>query len=303
MNKYIENFYSLIKNNNEEIDIKMNILDSNENTTGEYSHSHEVHSGMSAIKDVIYQESGEEHIFSVYLYKKNIIFRFLFYFLSFILYPFSQQLKKYKWKRVYCPKDKTNKNIYGLLSKDNTDLIKKYCKENKISLYVYLVYHTNTFFKKEFLLNERQDVKLLLPVIFDSQDNFKFLSISLKNKDNYLSFFKRLKLNLFFEMFSIVDFEMFLLKWIPKKIKFIILNQKKERFSSFSYFGQAKHNMGYLCGSTPATNLCKLTSCSCIFNDRYAYGFSINYKIKNIIKDDEKFNEKFKEHLLKPLKK
>ena len=299
MNKNIQNYYKLLKENNEDTFIKVILLKKDNSISKVYKYDHLEHDGMSALEETIIKETGKKHTFNTKLPGKNILIRIVLYSIGIVLFPFLKKLKKYSWKMIKGTDESLT--ICSTLSEEETAMIKEYCKKNRISKYVYFLKQTNNYFKKKFLEKD-ENTEWLLPVIYEKPSNFKFMSVNIKKEDTYNNIFQKLKYTFIFELFSIVDIELFLLSLpISMKIKKKILNQEESRFASFSYFGEDNYPMDIICGITPATNLCKITSCSGIFQDRYSYGINIHKSVYNNL-DKEEFVKEFREELLKPIK-
>ena len=280
MNKIIKNYYKFLKTTNESTKIKVRVVDKNQQLKELLEFEHDESTGMDAVL-AGFDKIKVSHEFKSKIKRKNFILRFILKPLNLILLIFQNNLKEYKWNSKG---GKKNKQIYGLLGEEYTKKMINYCKENNLNLYCFLLKCLDSNLKKTFLESSNTSTSWLLPIIYENNNNFKFMNITLEPLYTLTQYFNKLKYKIILSNYYQMDFSLliFSIPFISRKIKLKLLNNKKSYFASYSYFGKSMTPADSIFyGITPSSNLCKLTICTGIITGQLVIGLDIHKSISN----------------------
>jgi hypothetical protein len=182
------------------------------------------------------------------------------------------------------------------LSEEETTKIKKYCKENKVLFFSYLLHSMNKTLQEEFLNKPEKKSQWL---IFDSYNEFKipyamsyndfsFVPIDVFSTDP--SLIKNLKKTDFSIKISKICYKLFIVYWELvffnliynfnlKKMLIPYLTGEVSRFAVFSYFGTINSDKYVLLGKTMTNPFSKINVTSMIQNKELFVGFEFHPSI------------------------
>jgi hypothetical protein len=291
-------FYENLEKEGLHSDMILSIVDRVTNESVFYrSMSHTQTNGLNLVNEAFNQFNIHQHLIRKFK-PLNFLVKFVLKYFYFIYFLFFSRVKKLKWKnhKKNIIENKQQDFNYVKFSEEETTKIKKYCKENKVLFFSYLLHSMNKTLQEEFLNKPEKKSQWL---IFDSYNEFKipyamsyndfsFVPIDVFSTDP--SLIKNLKKTDFSIKISKICYKLFIVYWELvffnliynfnlKKMLIPYLTGEVSRFAVFSYFGTINSDKYVLLGKTMTNPFSKINVTSMIQNKELFVGFEFHPSI------------------------